>query len=226
MKRMPIRSTLNAIWIPVLGLVVGVGGCAQPRAEMTLEQPHAPPSQRRLTLASDWAFVATQDARRLCLIDFALPGAVEGPRDFRVFLILPGTSNKMTIAASPAAGGCGFFIQKVGRLSGKAEFVEGTAAIDTALLRPGTRELHIDVRCADGTRIVGQARLRQSEEELRSFLQSHAADVAALDAAEHRNSALAGDPTPRRAGQSADDSANSAAESQPARSAAEPAGTE
>lgn len=225
MNRMPNRSIQKPAWVLLLGAITGLAGCAQPRAEITLEQPHAPASQRRMTLTSDWAFIATQDARRVCLIDFALPGAVEGPRDFRVFLVLPGTSDKLPIAASTTAGACGFFIQKVGRLSGKAEFVEGSAAIDAALLRPGTRELHLDVRCADGTRIVGQARLRESEDELRAFLQTHAADVAAIDAAENPDSALAGDPTPQRTGQS-EESTTSAAESQPARRAAAPAGTE
>lgn len=217
---MPVRFYAHALRsLTIVVAVFALAGCAQHRAAMTLDQPHAPPSQRQLTLASDWAFSATQDARRLILIDFALPGASDGPRDFRVFLAMPGNSDKAVIAATSQGGSAaGFFIQKVGRLSGKTTFVEGSVSVEDALLQPGTRELTLDVRCADGTRIAGSARLRESDEELRLFLQSHAADVAALDAAESTQTAYASDATPGRTGQPSpqSDAAPPPADSQPA----------
>jgi hypothetical protein len=208
---MTSRSETHGARVLLLAAVLGLTGCAQPRAQITLDQPHAPPSQRRVELASDWAFTATQDARQLFLIDFALPGAADGPRDFRVFLIMPGDSEKAEIAAAPHASATGFFIQKVGRLSGKTTFTAGTVAIERPLLQPGVRELNIDARCADGTRVVGRALLRESTDELRLFLLMHAADVAALDSAQQPPTSLAGDTTPQRA-----DLSGGGAEEQPA----------
>lgn len=160
---------------------------------MAIQQDHAPPSQKQMTLKSDWAFTARQDDRRLCLADFSLPGAVEGPRDFRVFVVLPGNVESAELGQGPLSAH-GFFLQKVGRLRGKTEFTGGKVRVSTARLNPRQRELELDVECADGTRISGKARLRESDDELRVFLMQHAGDVAALDASAPGPTAKRGEP--------------------------------
>lgn len=156
-------------------------GCTTNSATVTVQQEHAPPSQKKMTLKSDWAFTARQDDRRLCLADFTLPGAVDGPRDFRVFVILPGSADSAEIGHGESAAR-GFFLQKVGRLRGKTEFTSGSVQLSTSRLNPRQRQLRlVDVQCADGTRLDGIAGLRESEDELRVFLLQHAGDVAALD---------------------------------------------
>lgn len=157
-------------------------GCASSAVTLSIQQDHAPPSQRNMTLKSDWAFTARQDDRRLCLADCSLPGSVDGPRDFRVFVILPGNVEAAEVGRGAGAAR-GFFLQKVGRLRGKTEFSSGRVKLSTTRLSRNQHEIALDVECKDGTKISGTARLRLSDDELRLFLMQHAGDVAALDAA-------------------------------------------
>ncbi|MBI5863812.1 MAG: hypothetical protein HZB38_04765 [Planctomycetes bacterium] len=180
---MHVGNRRFARWKVVLlacGALLCAAGCARKRAVVALEQPSAPPSQREMTLASDWAFTARQDVRRLCLLDFPLPGAADGPRDFRLFVALPANGEDFTVEPGGAQG---FLIQKVGRLRGMTALALGKVQLNGVLLQNRAQKLTIDATCADGTHITGEAKLLPADDELRSFLIVHAADVAQLDSA-------------------------------------------
>jgi hypothetical protein len=70
----------------------------------------------------------------------------------------------------------------VGRLRGKTEFASGTIRCRRVFLQPLLRRLDLDVRCADGTSIIGEAYVRIDERELREFEREFAADVRNLQA--------------------------------------------
>lgn len=173
-------------------LLIWQFGCATSAVTLSIQQDHAPPSQKNMTLKSDWAFTARQDDRRLCLADCSLPGSVDGPRDFRLFVIFPGNVESAEVGRGPGSAR-GFFLQKVGRLRGKTEFASGSVKLSTGRLNRNQHEIDLDVECADGTKIIGKARLRVSDDELRIFLMQHAGDVAALDAATPGPTAKRGD---------------------------------
>ena len=176
------------------GAALWLGCAAQNRA--TLTQPHAPLSQQRLELASDWAFTAPQDARRLLLLDFPLPGASDGPRDFRVFIAMPAGRDEAEISTRGGDQAQGFLIQGIGALRGKTEFAGGSVKIRRGTLSRERTEVEIDATCRDGTRVQATARIVESESELRTFLRRHAADVAALDATATPTGATPAGPTP------------------------------
>lgn len=192
-------------------------GCAA-RNRATLTQPHAPLSQQRLELASEWAFTAPQDARRLLLLDFPLPGASDGPRDFRVFIAMPAGRDEAEISTRGGDQAQGFLIQGIGALRGKTEFAGGTVKIRRPTLSRGRTEVEIDATCRDGTRVQATARIVESESELRTFLRRHAADVAALDASATPGSATLADAS------AAQPAANSATSSRAAESHASDGG--
>jgi hypothetical protein len=156
-------------------------GCSR-RAEVTLRQPFAPPSQQELKLESRWAFTAVSDGRRVCLLDFPLPDTEDGPRDFHIYLTLPDVDDEQTVAADDADGPRGFLIQEVGRLRGKTEFAAGTVRCRRVFLQSRTRRLDLDVRCSDGASITGKAIIRIDGRELRHFEREFAADIKSLEA--------------------------------------------
>lgn len=164
------------------------------RAQLVLEQPHAPPAQQHIDLASDWAYLDSGPQRRELLLDFPLPGRKEGPRDFRIYLDLPAGAEVATISQDASGGGRGFFIQEVGRMRGKAVITHGTVRLQDNLWTLGQPRVDLDVRCDDGTRISGSARPTLSGQELGAFRRRYAADIAALHPEVARSQLTAGPP--------------------------------
>ncbi len=194
-------SRISAFFAIFFGVpFIFLTGCAKSAVTLSIQQDHAPPSQRNMTLTSDWAFTARQDDRRLCLADCSLPGSVDGPRDFRVFVILPASVEAAEVGRGTGAAR-GFFLQKVGRLRGKTEFASGKVKLRTGRFNKNQHEIELEVECADGTKISGTAKLRASDDELRVFLMQHAGDVAALDAATPGPTARRGDENAARSRQ-------------------------
>ncbi len=77
---------------------LGLAGCGE-RTEALLLQPDFPLAQRRLELASDWAFFDPTGDRARYLLAYARPGVENGARDFLLYLISPhGTG---TFALTP-----------------------------------------------------------------------------------------------------------------------------
>lgn len=161
--RMPVRATLRF-----------------PAAKVVLEQPHAPRSQQRLELTSDWSFLQRADGRRECVLAFPLPGAEDGPRDFHIFLSLPDADGDARVATD-ASGVRGFLIDEVSlTMLGKTEFSAGHVRSAAIWFTPGARRLDLDLTCEDGTHIRGTARVREDALELRAFRRRFGADIAAL----------------------------------------------
>jgi hypothetical protein len=176
----------------LLGCVLG--GCSR-AASIVLHQPFAPPSQQDLKLTSRWAFSLAGMEHSRCLLDFPLPGAADGPRDFHVYLVLPESEGDLVVGPDAPDGARGFLIQEVGRLRGKTEFATGTVRCRGVFLQPRLRRLDLDVHCADGASIIGRAYVQSDERELRKFEREFAADVRNLSPAPDEDAAGA---TPRR----------------------------
>lgn len=154
-------------------------GCSR-RATITLDQPHARPAQQHLKLTSNWAFTGVDGPRRIVQLDFPLPGAVDGPRDFRFFLLLPNSAEWCEVSESGARG---FLIQAApGELHGKSLAVGGRVRVRNLLTSPREKRMDIDIEFEDGSRAKGSARLIDDDRELRSFHSRYAADIAALRA--------------------------------------------
>lgn len=184
---------LPALFGGLLLQTLALVGCAQ-RAEVRLQQPAAPPSQRDLQLTTEWSVCATNAGQRECVLEFPSPGAVDGVRDFRLYLRLPGGEGQFPVGEG---GTRGFLIQEVGRLRGKALFTSGTAAVSKATLQRGLWRLDLDLITNDGATVRGRAYLREQAEAIRVFTRRFGGDVAALTrrstpshaaATEHRRS--------------------------------------
>lgn len=155
-------------------------GCSQ-KAGVVLHQPFAPPSQQHLELKSRWAFTAARPEGRSCLLEFPVPhGDADDLRDFHIYLTLPGSDGELLVAPDAPGGVRGFLIQEVGLLRGKTELVAGTVRCRRVLLQPRLRRLDLNVQCADGSSITGQAYVGRDQRELRRFEREFANDVADL----------------------------------------------
>lgn len=164
-----------------LAIVLGgaaLAGCAH-RAEVRLEQPHAPKSQRDLQLTTEWSACALSGGTRECVLEFPSPGAIDGVRDFRVYLALPAGEGVHELAAQ-GAGARGFLIQEVGRLRGKAIFTLGQVRVSSVTLQRGLWRLDLNLETNDGARLSGRAYVRERPDALRQFQRRFAGDIAAL----------------------------------------------
>lgn len=158
-----------------------VAGC-QRQADITLSQPHAPPSQQQLKLISDGAYVAQREQERVCLLTFALPGSMRGPRAFVIYFCGPDADGRVRVDPQDAAGIRGFLIQEVGALAGRTDLVDGVVTFRSVPWQPERMEVELDVRCEDGTTIRGKALAESFPTEVRAFERQYAADVASLNA--------------------------------------------
>jgi hypothetical protein len=162
-------------------LLLALSGCTLPN-EIRLHQPQAPPIQRALRLTSTWAYFQASGARLTCLLAFPLPGAVDGPRDFLIYLSAPAGAGPIEFGQSGPDAPGGFLIQATGLRRGKTVFVGGSATVGKPFLDPHRRALELDVACDDGSRITGRALLSAAPEELRRFERRYAGDIALLAA--------------------------------------------
>lgn len=151
-------------------------GCAH-RAEVRLQQPSAPPSQRDLPLTTEWSVCDSNGAQRECVLEFPSPGAVDGVRDFRIYLRLPTGEGTFPIEDGGARG---FLIQEVGRLRGKAVFTGGNVKVAQATLQRGLWRLDLTLTTNDGASVTGRAYLKEQAEAVRAFTRRFGGDIAAL----------------------------------------------
>ncbi len=176
-------------------LVIGglaLGGCTT-RAELALYQPDAPPAQRELQLKSEWAACAPQADRLAVLLQFPLPGALDGPRDYHLYLVVPNDGGTHEVGADVR----GFLVQSVGARRGKTALVGGTVRLALVGMPPRPRSLRVALDTADGCRLLGEAMLEEQPATLRQFQRQFAGDVAALkSAAADRNDAVANGQSP------------------------------
>lgn len=158
-----------------------LAGCGR-SGEFVLHQPFAPPAQQDLELVRKWAFHALEGDRRACFLGFPLPGAKDGPRTFVLYVSSPDELGELSVDPDDPQGVQGFLIQELGHLAGRTDFVSGTVRYRKVWLRRNLCRLEVDVRCADGTEITGQACLERKPREMRAFERRFAADVAELRA--------------------------------------------
>lgn len=178
-----------------LALLLLGAGCSK-RSEVTLIQPSAPPAQRVLQLASTWAYTRTLAGQRAMLLQFPLPSVPDGPRDFSILLIGPDEPGRQAVGpvaagGEPAAGDAeaaplptaavrGFLIQAVGQRAGKTFFEGGSIELKREFSDAGAESLHLDLRCDDGSRVVGKAYPVAAGHEFTAFERRYAADVVQL----------------------------------------------
>lgn len=182
-------------------------GCSNP-AQVSLLQPFAPAGQQILDLSTETAYEEERDGHRHVIAAFPRPHDPTGPRDFVLYMeirtdrlgqgpaplpdwlkfLLPGRADLPYGARcvppdnerGEVSGLRGFLVQRVGRLAGRTEFVEGRVTRDRRWNDRDARGLMLDVRCHDGTRITGRIRPRPGGAEMAALLRRHAADIAAL----------------------------------------------
>jgi hypothetical protein len=190
----PDRHSYNArmtsarpigVCVAALGISLLVGCGARVRLEVT--QPGQPPPRDRLDLTGKWAFFDKgADCDRI-LLALAHPGAVDGARQYYLYLRVPPGKGKFTVGQPLSEEGdagrcCGFYIQRTGELAGLGTLVAGELKIggrpfDGGKIRTG----RVNLECDDGTIIEGRFTARRGALELRDFEQDkYAADVAAL----------------------------------------------
>lgn len=153
-------------------------GCAPPN-RIVLVQPTAPPAQQRLELATRWVFFDQAGDRVRALLAYPLPGSLDGPRDFLLYLDLPAGGGRLAVDSS-SGGATGFLIQRKGFRRGKAVFAGGTVDARRRWLNGRVLDLRLDVECDDRTRVVGRAALRLDEREMGEFAARYAADIGSL----------------------------------------------
>ena len=152
-------------------------GCA-PNVELVLRQPFAPPAQQNLRLTSDRGYHAVADDRRACVFTFPLPGAVDGPRAFVMYLSAPKELGVLPVAPEGPRGVRGFLIQELGALAGRSDLVGGTVRYRKVFLAPRLLRLDLHVRTDDGAEIVGRAMVEEAPRAILVFEREFAADVA------------------------------------------------
>lgn len=173
-----MRYPVAIVSLFLIGALAAGGGCAT-RAELTLYQPDAPPAQRELQLESEWAAFAPQADRLAVVLQFPLPGALDGARDYHLYLVVPNDAG--THEVGPAVRG--FLVQSVGARRGKTAIVGGTVRLAPSGLQPKSRSIRLALDTADGCRLLGEATLEQQPATLRQFQRQFAGDVAALRSA-------------------------------------------
>lgn len=158
-------------------LLLLLAGCG-PRVELVLRQPFAPPAQQTLRLASDRGYHAVAGDRQTCVFTFPLPGAMDGPRAFAIYLTAPAKPGVLPVAPESADGVRGFLIQELGALAGRSDFVGGTLRCRSVFLAPRLLRLDIDLRTNDGAEIVGHATIEEASRAVLAFEREFAGDVA------------------------------------------------
>jgi len=172
-----------------------LAGCS-PSAEFVLHQPFAPPSQQILKLTGERAYHAGEGETQTSVLAFPLPGAVEGPRAFVLYLSSPSRMGRVAVAPRDPQGARGFLIQELGALAGRSDFAEGTVRYRRVPLAPRMRQLDVNIRTQDGAEISGRAYLEESATGVESFEREFAADVASLSTSQPAEAGSAEDSGP------------------------------
>jgi len=195
---MSVRFTVRIVTTCALGFALS--GCAT-SARMTVTQPGQPPPFDQLPLRGKWAFFAPSPQADRILLAFAHTGAVDGRRQYFLYLLTPPEKGTHTFGAAAATTGAdtdpagaepleptpndrvrGFYLQSQGPLAGLTRLVSGTLRVggspfDGGKLRIGRFEL----LCADGTELDGRFIARQDLLEMRAFEEDlYPADVQIL----------------------------------------------
>ncbi len=163
-----------------LALPLALGAGCSRQAQLTLQQPFAPPAQQHIELQSTWAYLAAAEGRQNMLLAFPLPGSENGPRDFLLYLSLPPGTGRFVLQPDDPNGAAAFLIQAVGQFRGKTVFCSGQVEVQEMWLAAQYRQVDLSLASEDGTVVTGRALIEHQPSELRSFGRRYAADVALL----------------------------------------------
>jgi hypothetical protein len=188
------EKTLTGITCTIC-FCAALSGCAA-GARMTVTQKGQPPPFDELHLRGKWAFFETSSQDERILLAFAHPGAVDGKRQYFLYLRPPpqkgthlfGTGGNVAPAdaggTKPTSVGRarGFFLQRCGPMAGLAEIATGTLVVGGAPFDGGRLRVgRFDLTCTDGTRLTGDFTAKRDLLEMRSFEEDlYPADVQAL----------------------------------------------
>ena len=135
------------------------GGC-QPAGKVSLVQPQLAGWQREVRLQTDQVYWARAEGVDRILAEFPLPGARIGRPTYLLYLRLPAGVDKAALdpKADPKSRARGFIIQTRGEYAGLAGLKSGEVqARSPSPLAPASKRLfRVDLKCEDGTQIVGE----------------------------------------------------------------------
>jgi hypothetical protein len=159
---------------------MAAGGCG-PAATLDLIQPHLSGWQQHLHLTAESAWWSPGEKDDRLLIEFPPPGATTGRPLVLLYMRWPaGQSEPAVAAAGPSARG--FFIQIRGQYAGLSTVVGGSLVVQGYSQSPSaTRKMKIDLRCEDGSSLIGTFAARRNDRLLTVFeTERRPADVRML----------------------------------------------
>ena len=162
-------------------LLVGAGGCGQ-YASVELTQPHRT-GKRSFQLQSEQAEFATgSDRTDRLLLAWPLPGALAGRPEYTLYLRVPGGGGTFEVGerADDGGGVAGFLTQQAGRLAGLTWVKAGSVTVGGGA---ESRHGRLQLRCEDGTEVVGRFRAARADLAVEFFEDNRAADLARMTTA-------------------------------------------
>lgn len=164
------------------GLSGLLAGCA-PVSRLHLIQPHLPGYQQHLNLTSETALWSPGEGVERVLAEFPPPGATTGRPLVLVYLRFPAGVAEPGVGAKSGPAAKGFFIQTQGEYAGLSAVVGGKLVVaGRSKSANATRRLKLDLKCEDGSSLVGEIQARRDDWAIQQFeTKRQPADVRALE---------------------------------------------
>ena len=144
-------------------------GCG-PSATLHLVQPSLPGWQRHLNLKAESACWTSNGKTDRVLVEFPPPGASTGRPLVILYLRLPVGVDDPVVAAKSEVCAKGFFIQTRGRYAGLSAVVGGSISVEGhSFSRTAPRKIKFDLKCEDGSLLVGTILARRDDWALHQF---------------------------------------------------------
>jgi len=157
------------VWVGPLAGLMAMAGCG-PASSMHLLQPHLSGWQRHLHLTAENAWWSPGHGVDRVLVEYPPPGAITGRPLLLLYLRLPFGVAEPTVAAPTGPAARGFFIQTRGEYAGLSTVVGGRVIVRGRSLSLGAkREVAVELKCEDGSALVGTIEARRDDWALRQF---------------------------------------------------------
>jgi len=148
---------------------MAMAGCG-PASSIHLLQSHLPGWQRHLHLTAENAWWSPGHGVDRVLVEYPPPGASTGRPLVLLYLRLPFGVAEPTVAAPTGPTARGFFIQTRGEYAGLSTVVGGRVIVSGRSLSLGAkREVAVELKCEDGSALVGTIEARRDDWALRQF---------------------------------------------------------
>jgi len=156
-------------WVGPLAGLMAMTGCG-PVSTVHLLQPHLSGWQRHLHLVAENASWSPGDRVDRVLVEYPPPGAATGRPLVILYLRLPTGVPEPTVAASTGPTARGFFIQTRGEYAGLSTVIGGRMIVKGSSVSLGaTRQVALELKCEDGSALVGTIEARRNDWLLRQF---------------------------------------------------------